>query len=173
MFLTADVKRFFAAWQALRTRGGIPHYRALFEGLPPELIPQVLLFELTSSGGYVVRFMGTTLVDLLGEDLTGKERLSQLPRRTAVAAARDLGDILKTPCGLIGTWPARPCEVEAVVLPAANDKDKLPRVVAFGKELAPADFEGLAEAPAELHERRWTDIGFGVPKRRPASRSSL
>ena len=67
MFLTIGVKRFFEAWQGLRAGEAFPHYRELFDALPPDLIPGMMLLEESPGGRYTVRFMGTALVDFWGE----------------------------------------------------------------------------------------------------------
>jgi hypothetical protein len=170
MFLTAEVKRFFEAWQSLRANDGIPHYRLLFDALAPEFIPAMMVLEESEDNRYIVRFMGTTLVDLRGEDLTGKDRLSDLSRKTAAAAALNLRDMLATPCGataLQAYGPNARYQVESLLLPALNDPGRPRRVVGFGQVIQPAEPGGLAEAQPLLADERWVDIGFGVPGRRP------
>jgi hypothetical protein len=174
MFATVDVKRFFGAWQALRTDGGIPHYRAVFDAMPPDLIPGMILYEQAPDSRYIVRFMGTALVDLWGEDLTGKDRLAALPAKAAAAAMRNLREIMGTPCGLnavhaYGATAGAIHEVEVILLPVGNDPDKPRRVVGFGQAVQPVPPGGLGEIQAALHTQSWVDIGFGAPRRKPAA----
>src|SRR5437868_8160369 len=100
MFLTLEVKRFFEAWQSLRVRKAIPHYRALFDSMPADLIPGMMLFEDAPGAEVVVRFMGTGLVDLLGVDLTGEARFSRMTPKGARNASRNIAQVLGVPCGV-------------------------------------------------------------------------
>jgi len=173
MFLTAEVRRFFEAWQGLRAGEAIPHYRALFEALAPELIPGMMLFEQASEERYIVRFMGTMLVDMWGEDLTGRDRFASMPAKVAKSAQNNLHSILSFPCGGASVQPygvKMQVETEFVLLPAANDPGKPQRVVAFAQDLRGASPPtGLQEPPGILHEARWLDLGFGVPRRPPTA----
>jgi hypothetical protein len=172
MFLTAEVERFFAAWQGLRVEESIPHYRALFDALAPDLIPGMMLLEEAADARYIVRFMGTTLVDLWGADLTGQDRFAALPPKAAATAVQHIGEILGHPCGATAVQPygARAqAEAEVLLLPVGNDDGKPRRLVGFARTLRDAQpAAGLGEPPSTLYEERWLDLGFGTPKRRPA-----
>ena len=173
MFLTAEVTRFFEAWKKLRAGDAIPHYRALFEALAPDLIPGMMLFEQAPDERYIVRFMGTMLVALWGEDLTGKDRFASMPAKVAKSAQSNLRAILGFPCGGISVQPygtKMQVETEFVLLPVGNDPGKPSRVVAFAQDLRGASSKAGPEEPPEiLYEPRWIDLGFGVPDRRPVA----
>jgi hypothetical protein len=172
MFHTAGAKAFFAAWQALRTDKSIPHFRTVFQGLPTELIPQLMILEEASDDRYIVRFMGTQFVELWGQDITGLDRLSLMKPKVAAAGRSNMRTVLEHPCGLrnlgIYAMPSRSdLEIESVLLPAANDPAKPRRVLTFGQS-AQLGLVVAKDQHQEIAEREWVDLGFGVPAKRPA-----
>lgn len=172
MFETEEAKRFFAAWQALRDGTEVPHFRTAFQRLPSEILPQLLVVERESEDLYTTRFAGTRVVEFWGEDMTGRNALDALPPRMAMAAKRNLFQVISHPCGIasLGVYPVTArgeVAMEYVFLPALNDPGKPPRILGFGQSLKPPlpmedDRPGVAR-------RRWIDLGFGVPAERPAS----
>jgi hypothetical protein len=132
----------------------------------------MMVFEQAPEDRYIVRFMGTALVDLWGEDLTGKDRFASLPPKSVPSATRNLREILGTPCGLTGQHAYGPRtgmmhEVESLLLPAENDPGRPRRVVGFGQAIQALPLEGLYESHTGLHTQSWVDLGFGVPRRKP------
>ena len=57
MFETEEAKQFFAAWQALRNGDELPHFRVVFQHLPTDMLPHILIVELIGPEAHVVRFM--------------------------------------------------------------------------------------------------------------------
>ena len=182
MFKTDEVARFFAAWQALRTEKAIPHYRAIFQDLPKEMIPQLMILEqapLQNEGageadpgyspGYTVRFMGTRLAGIMNYDFTGEEVRTLFPK-LAQPARRNLAALLTQPCGLstlgvFANMARTDLRIETAVLPAANDPGRPARVIFFAQGL-PAPFPLDDERP-DRATRRWIDIGHGTPAKGP------
>jgi hypothetical protein len=172
MFHTAGAKAFFAAWSALRTDKSIPHYRAVFQGLSTDLIPNLMILEEASDDRYIVRFMGTRFVEMWGQDITGLDRMSLMKPKVAEAGRNNMRSVLEQPCGLrnlgIYAMPSRnDLEIESVLLPAVNDPGKPRRVLTFGQDVQ----LGLVvskDENQEISEREWVDLGYGVPARRPA-----
>lgn len=175
MFKTEEAKRFFAAWQALRKGGELPHYRAVFQELPNVFLPQALIFEqiLDEDGldRYMVRFMGTRAAEYWNRDITGHDMFGLLSPKIATAGRRNMATVLSHPCGLISvgvfTIASRDeLAVESVVVPTANDPGRPPRILGFVQHLS-APFP-VEDDRHDIAERRWLEIGAGVPSRRPA-----
>jgi len=165
MFKTVGANAFFEAWQGLRENQSIPHYRTIFERLGSELIPQLMILE---EGGedYVVRFMGTYVVETLGVDLTGKGFLAALPPKYAATMRARLTEVVKMPCGLwTRTYFVAPrhsdLEIEKIFLPTANDSDKPRRILSYAS-LVQSGALLTGNQKAVLVEQQWIDIGAGI-----------
>lgn len=194
MFKTEEAKRFFAAWQGLRKGDQLPHYREVFQNLPNEWLPQVMIFEQifedapgpgSGSGAegakqkegakidkYILRFMGTRAVEYWNRDITGHDIFSLLAPKLAAAGRRNMATVLEHPCGLItiGVFTIASREelpIESVLVPTANDPGRPARILGFVQHLS-APFP-VADDRHDTPERRWFDIGSGVPNRKPWS----
>ncbi|MBX7199952.1 MAG: PAS domain-containing protein [Rhodospirillaceae bacterium] len=171
MFKTTEAMRFFAAWQTLRTRDELPHYRTVFQGIPNDLLPQLLIIEHVSDDAYTVRFMGTRTAEFWGQDLTGQDCFAAVSPRIATAGRRNLRTVLSHPCGIV-TWGLFTLKsrgeigMENVILPVSNDPGKPLRILGFGQEMRPPLPEG--DDRPDMAQRRWIDLGFGVPAAKPA-----
>ena len=174
MFRTAEVSRFYAAWQELRSENAVPHYRRVFEAIDHALIPQIAVLEETPAaarGGvrHIVRFLGTRLVELWGRDITDQDWLGELPPRRADSWRRNAQAVLDHPCALYSFRFFRlrersDVDMEVLNLPAANDPSRPRRLIKFIQEVRPVPYSLAEDGPAE---RRWLDLGFGVPGRGP------
>ena len=172
MFETEGAKRFFAAWQAMRTGDELPHYRTVFQQLPTDLLPRILIIEQASPDSYITRFMGTRFAELWNLDMTGQDAFSATSPRVAAAGKRNLLQMLAKPCGIntigVFTLKSRPeLAMENFNLPVGNDPGRPARVLGFCQEV-PAPFPFDDDRP-DVIRRRWVDLGFGVPAGKPAS----
>lgn len=171
MFETEEAKRFVAAWQALRTGRELPHYRTVFQSLPNDLLPQVVIIEQTSPDSYITRFMGTRFAELLSVDLTGQDAFTAFSPKVAAAGRHNVGHVLSHPCGIvtIGRFALKARDdlaMEHVTLPLVNDPGRPSRTLGFVQNLRPP--YPLEDDRLDLSWRRWIDIGFGVPAVKPA-----
>ena len=176
MFETEEAKQFFAAWQALRTGDELPHFREVFQRLPTELLPHILIVERMAPEEHVVRFMGTRLAELRQRDFTGQDLFVLMSPRVAAAGRRNFAQVLGKPCGLanIGVFSQKGGDVlalENIVLPAGNDPGRPARALCFSHNLRPP-FPVDDDRPDAVR-RRWIDLGFGVPAGKPAARVRL
>lgn len=167
MFKTLGANAFFSSWEALRENNSIPHYRTIFERFSSELIPQLLILEETADD-YVVRFMGTHFVEMLGEDLTGKSYFTGLLPKQAAAMRRLLASVVDLSCGLwtrtyLAARPHQDLEIEKIMIPTANDADKPRRILTYGHLVQSGAFLTGGQKSL-LIERRWLDIGSGTPE---------
>ncbi len=184
MFKTDEAKRFFAAWQRLRKGGEFPHYRAVFQDLPHEFLPQALIFEQVfapaADGGkddakkldlYMVRFMGTRVAEYWNRDITGHDIFALMAPKVAAAGRRNMAAVLGHPCGLItvGVFTIASRDelaIETVIVPVANDPGRPARILGFAQHLT-APFP-VDDDRHDVAERRWLDLGAGIPPRKPA-----
>lgn len=177
MFETEEAKQFFAAWQALRSGNDLPHFRAVFQHLPTDMLPQVMIFERVTSRDnveqYIVRFMGTRAAEYWSRDITGHDIFSQMSPKTASAGRRNMATVLAHPCGLVSLGVFRVVSrdelaVETVIIPASNDPGRPARILGFVQDMRrPLPLDD--DRPDMAARRRWVDIGFGVPAAKPAS----
>ena len=173
MFQTAAAGAFFAAWQALRTDGALPHSHALFQGLPSSLVPRLVILEQAPGDRYVVRFMGTARVDIWGEEVTGRDSLELMSPALAGIARRNLATVLDHPCGLhqIGRYitPAgREAQTEHITLPVGTDPGLPRRLMNFSEEISTIAYGAPGGEIQAALRREWLDIGSGLPAKPPA-----
>lgn len=154
----------------------MPHYRAVFQNLPNEFLPQLLIFEQVFEGDtserYMVRFIGTRAADYWSRDITGEDLLALLAPKVAAAGRRNMATVLAHPCGLItlGVFTIASRDelaIETVIVPAANDPGRPARILGFVQHLS-VPFPVADDRP-DTPERHWLDIGAGVPKKKPAT----
>ena len=171
MFETEEAKSFFAAWQTLRKGNDLPHYRDVFQNLPNDLLPQIVIIEQMSPDLYITRFMGTRFTELWNLDLTGQDAFGAVSPKVAAAGRYNVGQLLAQPCGIltIGLFSLKSRDdlaMEHVTLPVTNDPGRPPRSLGFVQNLRPP-FR-LEDDRIDMARRRWIDIGFGVPSGKPA-----
>jgi hypothetical protein len=177
MFKSGDAAAFFAAWRDLREIGHgsefkVPHYRSVFQQLPPEMLPRLAVVEETQRGEYVIRFMGTWRVEIWGKDLTGGNPLALMSPALVQSARRNMETVLEHPCGMYFTAQyvtpsGREVLVENITLPAGNDPGLPRRIVNFVDELSTTGYGDTVGALHSIGARAWLDIGAGVPKKLP------
>ena len=171
MFETKEAKRFFAAWQGMRSGDELPHFRTVFQNLPNDLLPQAVIIEQQTPDTYITRFMGTRFADLWNLDLTGQDAFTAVSPKVAAAGRHNVGQVLAHPCGIvtIGLFSLKSRDdlaMEHVTLPLSNDSGRPPRTLGFVQNLRlPYPLE---DDRPDVARRRWIDIGFGVPAAKPA-----
>jgi hypothetical protein len=171
MFETEEAKRFFAAWQAMRTGDALPHYRTVFQHLPNDLLPRIMIIEQMTLESYIARFMGTRFAELWHQDLTGQDAFSAASPKVAAAARRNVTHVLTKPCGIVtvGSFSLRvrtELALETVSLPVTNDPGRPARTVTFVQEIIRP--LSRSEDRPDVAQRQWIDLGFGVPAAKPA-----
>ncbi len=171
MFETEEAKRFFAAWQGMRSGGELPHFRTVFQTLPNDLLPQAVIIEQQTPDTYITRFMGTRFADLWNLDLTGQDAFTAVTPKVAAAGRQNVARVLSHPCGIvtIGLFSLKSRDdlaMEHVTLPLSNDSGRPPRTLGFVQNLRPP--YPLVDDRPDVARRRWIDIGFGVPAAKPA-----
>ena len=141
MFKTASTAAFLEAWRVLSSKTQTPHFRAVFQDLPSDLIPRILVIEVAPKDEYVIRFMGTSRAEMWGQELTGKSPLEVMSYPVASAARQNLGTMLAHPCGMYhiahyNTALGRDVLMEHITMPAANDPGMPRRLINFAEEVS-------------------------------------
>ena len=167
-FTTEDADAFWAAWDDLRGDRPAPHYRDLFDGLASKLIPRLVILE-RASDGYLVRFVGTSVVELWGSDHTD-DNISQVLSEGFLKGLAPLLDLVRAhPCGVsslanVETGRGRHVQLDILILPVANDPERPGRVAIFTSMVPARDGDALMTETVKRAEREWIDLGFGTPE---------
>ena len=173
MFKTPAVAAFSAAWRALCGSTLTPHYRTAFQELPAELIPRLMVLEAVPTDKYIIRFMGTVRTQMWGADLTGRDIVSLMSPQVATPARKNMATSLLHPCGMyyvvnVVTPSGREAITKHITVPAANDPGYAQRLVNFAEEISILAYTDPRPVIQDISERRWIDVGVGVPTKPPA-----
>jgi len=174
MFRTIGITAFDLAWRNLCEVTPKPHFRTAFQKLPCELIPRLLITEWMPDDSIVIRFMGTSRVEMWGEDLTGRNSLALMPPPVATAVRANLTTMMEHPCALLHlaryvTATGREMKMENIPAPLSNDPGKPLRWINYAEEISTISY---SDAPGGMHsvpERNWLDVGAGVPETLPVT----
>ena len=160
---------FFEHWRSLRKGNGLPLLKDFLAHPHPQLQPQIVIKDILPTKSIRVRLHGTRLVDLAGEDLTGRDLLeyADTPKM-----ADELWGFQKTvadhPVGLsvlknTVTSSDRRVTFEEVSLPAEPFPGGPPCVI--GSVVL---MEDIKETDVVSHllaysAPLWIDLGWGTP----------
>jgi len=166
-YMTDACRAFAAHWHALPRRGTLPHCSDFLDAAPLSLMPLVMLYEIHPEG-FLLRFVGTRLVEQWRHDRTGT--MMAFGRHPALAGeVRQMtGLLLETPCGIrhLGAMQTnlnRRLECETLTLPLGVDDGKPPRLARCCMILESLQRdEALTGFGAEA-KRQWIDLGRGIP----------
>ena len=153
----------------------MPHTTDFLHNPDPGLISFVHIMELVEDG-QLVRFMGTGLVDLWGEDRTNQILGAASPEELKKDFDYRVNRVVSHPCGLVeisefSSPSGRPFDMETVVLPLDVDEGRPARYCSFSKIIEPLQREDSLEARyKQTHHQTWLDIGQGVPTTGPQRR---
>lgn len=173
-FVSEPCGRFYAQWAGLITNGLMPHSRDFLTDPDPSLISSVYILEVTPQGP-LIRFMGTGLVEIRGQDLTGKIFGAGLPEEAFAGLKRNCISVAEHPCGFsevaeFSTSIGRFMRMETVMLPLAVDEGRASRLCTFSQILETSGEDDLADMQFKSGKRvGWVDIGAGVPDGDPAT----
>ena len=167
-FLTPQCRDFLEHWQGLRQGEALPHTGAFLDVAPARLMPHVYILE-CQEDRFLVRFMGTGLVEFWQRDLTGSAIADQVqPEDRAKIDERALAAV-NTPCGFwqlgdIQSTQGRALAYEAVTLPLAVDEGRASRLVTCSVLMDPPRLREYGVHYIPRARRAWVDIGAGVPQ---------
>ncbi len=169
VFPTAELQSFWTSWIQLRGSRALPHYRDLFEGLPPTLIPHMVVLENMADDNHLVRFVGTSVVSMWGTDNTNDILAAVVPAAYLDGFSYLIRITLAHPCGALSQINVESAQgisihLNVIVLPVANDPGRPERTVIFTNPAPHKDDETLMISTVHSESREWLDIGFGTPE---------
>ena len=160
--------QFIEEWQRLRGERTVTTWEALSADLSGELMLQMFINERAGSD-LTIRFMGSELVSIWGNDLTGLSATAAAGPDFAQDLLKRTEGMLSQPCGSLEyVWSTTASHkrilTEGVYLPLQTASDRPDRIaghIAF-IENPKHDFDNPTRIGVP-HETRWLDLGFGVP----------
>lgn len=167
--LTAPSRRFFAVWHGWRGRNLLPRRRQLDPVGLGDLLPRCLLLEIRGREEITICFAGSSVRDLIGTELAGRNYLDlttaeNRPRRAALLLAE-----AAQPCGAViyywlkdGQGGVMP--VEVVSVPLLSEDAQATLILACATPLvAAADGVAAPDSYVEGDGLHFIDIGAGIP----------
>jgi hypothetical protein len=101
--LPPDSTAFAKHYLALPTAGAVPSLESFLDHAPYEFMPRVAIIDLRGRDDYRIRYFGTALTELTGEDYTGFTA-TEFRARGIVSHTGTRGwDIANHPCGYLST----------------------------------------------------------------------
>ena len=169
--LTPQCRAFLNHWHDLRQGTDLPHTGAFLDGAPAKLMPFVFILE-CHEDRFLIRFMGTGLVDFWQTDFTGGALADQVQPENRIKLDQIGLAAVGKPCGIwqlgdIQSNQGRSLAYEAVTLPLAVDEDRPLRLVTCSILLDPPRFREYGVCYITRARRAWIDIGAGVPQLTP------
>lgn len=175
--LTEPSRRFFAEWHRWRGPGWrsmalVPQHSVLNTDRLGDLLLRCLLLEIRGRDAIPIRFAGTTVGEMLGADLTGRNYLDLTePENRARRAALLFTEVAQPCAAVIYYWLRLPngavLPVELVSAPLCADGETTASLVlACATPLIRTDGRADRVEPdsyAEGEGLRFIDIGAGLP----------
>jgi hypothetical protein len=165
------VREFFDYWNSLPKQGLIPRLDNYFDRAPPHLQPFVGIADVHSPTDIRLRLFGTGLVDLSGQDPTGKP-MQHLYAEHVRGRMQDLvWSVATRPVGYlcvrsVATTGGRLFHNPSICLPIAVPMSAVKAVITYAYQ----DMSAVTFAPSErldmiqdLRLISWIDLGAGVP----------
>ncbi|WP_020591562.1 PAS domain-containing protein [Kiloniella laminariae] len=167
-------RRFFDYWQSLPRDEGclVPRKSSFLPEEVPQLLPNMLVFEVISRQEIKIRLQGTAIDEQYGQSMTGGNYLDYVePHRRDVAASA-FWQMAEHPFGIVAELDqalssGRYVTVEAIGFPLINDTGKNPIIIYQSNEIKKSkredhDDDGKLKWIYVL-SRQIIDIGNGAP----------
>jgi hypothetical protein len=166
----------FGVWRSIATAGAgdgpVPPKRGFDPvAMPPRLLPNIAIYERRAPDDFLIRLMGTSLVERIGIEGTGRNVLEFVAAPHVERMAAFFNTLLDRPCAGRSVVQdrfasGRVALVDILRLPLA-DADGIPRyIVACSAELRAEDYQDPTDRPvliSQPHRMAFIDIGFGAP----------
>lgn len=163
---------FFDHWQSLRSGVQAPRSESFLDAPNPRVQANTFIFELAAENRTVFRLVGTEIVTIWGKDFTRlsvEEAFSDKVAALYLSAPRACID---KACGLwevglFGDTRQREVTLELMYLPLEVKTGRSPRLAGFLNWHGTSDIIASRMGLIALTQRRWVDIGSGVPPTAP------
>lgn len=169
---SARANVFFDHWQGLRSGGHAPTSESFLDTPNPRVQANTFIFDLETDNRTVFRLVGTEIVTIWGKDFTKlsvEEAFSDKVAALYLAAPRAcIGNACGLwEVGLFGDTRQREVTLELMYLPLEVQPGRLPRLAGFLNWHGTSDIVASRMGLIALTQRRWIDIGAGVPSPAP------
>lgn len=85
-----NLRALYEYWNAVRGDRSMPWRTEIDPAEIPKLLPHIILYDVVTGGGYVIRLVGEEVVGFVGHNATGQPAGSALPPRAAEILQRIL-----------------------------------------------------------------------------------
>ena len=167
-------------WTKCLEGASAPSWEQFSSPLPYAQLGWINFVDLHSADRMIIRSMGSDVASMWGSDLTDTEIVSTYGKQIADQLYSDYFELLPIPCGLF----ERKESVQTSGLTVTFERYALPlqmQNVEFGRIIVAHEFlqnESFEMGPddniliSHTSDRRWIDLGYGVPEREPTKQVS-
>lgn len=159
-------------WRSVATNGAPSPREFDFVEIPAAL-PDIIFWELHDDGKIICRMAGTGVISRMKTDITGIDIRAAMPDDPGFDVLEDFRATQALPCAIYhvahNQHPSgKIARVETLTLPIAPDRRSLPKFVCVNHMIETVGYDnndkldGLKFAK-ELEDRRFIDVGWGVP----------
>ncbi|KLN61645.1 hypothetical protein WH96_04720 [Kiloniella spongiae] len=151
--------------------GVLPLRSSFFPEKVPQLLPNLIIYEMVSENFIRFRLAGTAVRERMGFDPTGKNYLDFVADERKAKASQSFFSVVEQPCGMRvvsnhGMSSGRRMFLEVFMLPLENDMSPNPIVLCQSNEIKP-DTDDYIGDNARLENvtvmrRDFMDIGAGI-----------
>lgn len=161
-----------AYWKSV-AKTGAPSPREFDFVMIPAALPDITFWELHEDGRIICRMAGTGVISRMKTDIAGVDLRATTPANQGFDVLHDFKTMQSLPCGMYHmTHNQHPsgkiARLETLTLPIAPDRRSLPKFVCVNHMMETVGYDaedssdGLKFAK-ELEERKFIDLGWGVP----------
>lgn len=161
-----------AYWLSV-AKNGAPSPREFDFVMIPAALPDITFWELHEDGRIICRMAGTAVISRMKTDITGVDLRTTTPTNQSFDVLRDFKLMLSQPCGMYhvahNQHPSgKIARLETLTLPIAPDRRTLPKFVCVNHMMETVGYDAEDGSDGlkflkELEERRFIDLGWGVP----------
>lgn len=170
-----------AYWKSV-AKSGAPSPREFDFVMIPAALPDITFWELHEDGRIICRMAGTAVISRMKTDITGVDLRATTAENQGFDVLDDFRTMQSQPCGMYhvahNQHPSgKIARLETLTLPIAPDRRTLPKFVCVNHMVETVGYEaeegsdGLQFAKA-LEERKFIDLGWGVPSVKYAQRTT-
>lgn len=164
--------RFLDHWNALRGTDSMPTTERFVDNPEVTLQPYVFIIEKVTRYKTMFRLMATELVEIWGDNFTGRAVEDVFAADVASKYLANPHMCLTEPCGLwekglFGNIKGRQVSLEILYLPLSVAEGKPARLAGILASAETTLKAASRRGMIAIEDRRWVDIGSGVPGDQP------
>lgn len=168
----AVLKPFLDHWRSLAGEDKVPHLRTFLDRPEPRFQPNVSILDVTKSGVFRVRLVGTQRVDMYGVDLAEVDPLRVYTPDLRSGIVEVALTVITHPVGYAAlrtmeTAHGASCDAAALSLPLRLDTPDMDCVVHYHVLIDSIGYDDVAHRITDVQEGTWVDLGNGIPDKPP------